>query len=161
MENRIRPITTSPPIRKPPNACTTWPAAAGPSLPRDRISRVVATFSDSRSNVVSSNRVGKLVKSSGLCRNNATISTSTEPVMDVARPRSRISVGSGRISTDSNATTPTASHTSVPGARRRNLPAKPVGGTGTLSDIAHQTCRPTSGTAMPTGGRGTGMPCAA
>ena len=78
MANRIRPITTSPPIRKPPNAATTWPAAAVPSLPRDRISRVVATFSDSRSSVVSSSSVGKLVKSSGRCRNSATISTSTD-----------------------------------------------------------------------------------
>ena len=78
IENTISPISTSPPIRKPPNAATTWPAAQGPSLPCERISRVVATFSDSRSSVVSSSRVGKLVKSSGRSRNNATISTSTE-----------------------------------------------------------------------------------
>ena len=62
MENTIRPMTTSPPIRKPPNAATTWPAASGPSLPCDRISRVVATLSDRRSRVVSSSRVGKEVK---------------------------------------------------------------------------------------------------
>ena len=55
----IRPITTSPPIRKPPNAATTWPAASGPSLPCDRISRVTATLSDRRSSVVSSSSVGK------------------------------------------------------------------------------------------------------
>ena len=65
MLNTISPITTSPPIRKPPNAATTWPAASGPSLPCDRISRVVATFSDSRSRVVSRSSVGKLLKSSG------------------------------------------------------------------------------------------------
>ena len=78
MANRMTPITTSPPIRNPPNACTTWPAAAGPSLPCERISRVVATLSDRRSSVVSSSRVGKLVKSSGRCRNIATIRTRTE-----------------------------------------------------------------------------------
>ena len=48
---------TSPPIRKPPNAATTWPAASGPSLPCDRIRRVTATFSDRRSSVVSSSSV--------------------------------------------------------------------------------------------------------
>ena len=63
--NRMSPITTSPPIKKPPNAATTFPAAVGPSLPCDRMRRVVATFSDSRSSVVSSRSVGKLVKSSG------------------------------------------------------------------------------------------------
>ena len=59
IEKMIRPITTSPPIRKPPNAATTWPAASGPSLPCDRIRRVMATFSDRRSSVVSSSSVGK------------------------------------------------------------------------------------------------------
>ena len=114
--NRIRPITTSPPIRKPPNAATTWPAAVAPSLPWLRIRRVVATLSDRRSRVVSSSRVGNEVKSSGRRRNSATISTSTDRVSESARPTSRITVGSGRISTESSATTPSARPTSVPGA---------------------------------------------
>ena len=112
----IRPITTSPPIRKPPNAATTWPAALSPSFPCDRISRVVATFNDSRSRVVNSSSVGKLVKSSGLRRNNATISTSTEAVIDSASPMSSRNVGNGSTRTDSSATTPKARPISLPGA---------------------------------------------
>ena len=121
MLNTIRPITTSPPIRKPPNAATTWPAASMPSLPCDRISRVVATFSDRRNSVVSSSNVGKLEKSSGRFRNSATISTSTDAVIDSDNPRSSRNVGSGMTSTDSSATTPRASPTSLPGAYWRTV----------------------------------------
>ena len=116
MENTISPITTSPPIRKPPNAATTCPAALSPSLPCDRISRVVATFSDRRSSVVSSNNVGKLVKSRGRRRNSATISTSTALVIDNANPMSSNTVGSGTTSTESSPTTPSANPISLPGA---------------------------------------------
>ena len=116
MANRITPITTSPPIRKPPNAATTWPAASGPSLPWLRISRVVATFSDRRSSVVSSSSVGKDVKSSGRFRNSATMSTRTEAVMEMASPMSSSTVGNGITSTASSMTMPKASPTSVPGA---------------------------------------------
>ena len=59
MAKTISPTTTSPPIRKPPKAETTWPAAAGPSCPWVRMVRVVATFSASRSSVVSSRRSGR------------------------------------------------------------------------------------------------------
>ena len=123
IEKMISPITTSPPIRKPPNAATTWPAASGPSLPWERISRVTATFSDRRSSVVSSSSVGKLEKSSGRLRNSATIRTSTAAVMERASPRSSNRVGRGRISTESNRTTPMARPMSVPGAnwRRRTM----------------------------------------
>ncbi len=115
MANRMSPITTSPPIRKPPNAATTRPAALAPSLPCARISRVVATLRDSRNSVVNSSSVGKLVKSRGRCRNIATISTSTAAVTERASPKSSTIVGSGRIRTDSSTTTPNASPTSVPG----------------------------------------------
>ena len=118
--NKINPMTTSPPIKKPPNAATTCPAAVAPSCPWLRISRVVATFSDRRSNVVSSSRVGKLVKSSGRRRNSDTISTSTDAVIDSARPRSSSTVGNGMINTANRNTTPSASPTSVPGAYRRS-----------------------------------------
>ena len=127
MENRIRPITTSPAIRKPPNAATTWPAASMPSLPCDRISRVVATFSDSRNNVVSSSNVGKLEKSSGRVRNSATINTSTAAVIEIARPMSSRNGGSGSTSTDSNATTPSARPISLPGAYLRTPSMTPAG----------------------------------
>ena len=75
---------------------------------------MVATFSDRRSKVVSSSSVGKLVKSSGLARNIATINTNTAIVTDKARPRSSTTGGSGRISTDNKPTTPSANPTSVP-----------------------------------------------
>ena len=125
IENTISPITTSPPIRKPPNAATTWPAASGPSLPCDRISRVTATLSDRRRRVVSSKSVGKLEKSSGRLRNRATIRTSTEAVMESARPRSSRRVGSGRISTESSATTPMARPMSLPGVNWRRREVRP------------------------------------
>ena len=84
---------------------------------------MVATFSDSRSSVVNSSKVGKLVKSSGRCRNSATISTRTDAVIDSARPRSSSTVGSGSTRTASSMTTPSASPISVPGAycRRNSL----------------------------------------
>ena len=68
MAKRIRPMTTSPPMRKPPKAATTWPAASGPSLPWLRMRRVVATLSESRNSVVSRRSCGKLVKSRGRSR---------------------------------------------------------------------------------------------
>ena len=77
---------------------------------------MVATFSDRRSSVVSSSSVGNEVKSSGRVRNIATISTSTDAVMDSARPRSNSTVGSGSTSTANSPTTPRARPTSVPGA---------------------------------------------
>ncbi len=115
MANRMTPMTTSPPIKNPPNAATTWPAASEPSLPWLRISRVVATFSERRNSVVSSSRVGKEVKSSGRFRNSATMSTRTEAVMEIARPISSSTVGNGMTSTASSMTMPNASPTSVPG----------------------------------------------
>ena len=119
MAKSITPITTSPPIRNPPKACTTWPAAPGPSAPWLRMSRVVATLSERRSSVVSSRRVGKLVKSSGRVRNIATISTRTDAVTESARPRSSSTGGSGSTNTASSATTPRANPTSVPGSMGR------------------------------------------
>ena len=116
MQNSMRPIATLSAIRKPPNAATTWPAASMPSLPCDRINRVVATFNDRRNSVVSSKSVAKLETSSGRLRNSATIRTSTDAVIDSARPRSSKNGGSGSTSTDSSATTPSARPTSLPGA---------------------------------------------
>ena len=125
IKNRISPITTSPPIRKPPKAATTWPAASGPSLPCDRISRVVATLSDRRSNVVSSSSVGKEEKSSGRLRNSDTISTRTAAVIDIDRPKSNSSGGSGSTRTESSATTPSASPMSLPGENCRSRAVNP------------------------------------
>ena len=120
MAKTIIPTITSPPIRKPPKAATTWPAASGPSCPWLRMVRVVATFSARRSSVVSSSSCGKAVKSSGVRRNSATISTSTARVMDSARPASSSRVGSGTTSTASSRPTPTARVTSPPGWKRRS-----------------------------------------
>ena len=110
----MTPIRTSPPIRKPPNAATTWPAASGPSKPCDSTSRVVATLSDRRSSVLISSRVGKLVKSSGRTMNRPTIRISTLAVIDRDRPQSSRKGGSGRTRMVSRAMTPNASPRSLP-----------------------------------------------
>src|SRR3954447_16645789 len=51
MPKTMAPMTMLPCITKLPKAWMTWPAAAAPSCPRPRISRVEARFSDSRSMV--------------------------------------------------------------------------------------------------------------
>ena len=58
MKNTTRPMTKFPPIMKLPNASITWPAAPGPACPFDRMRRVDARFSDSRSIVAISRTVG-------------------------------------------------------------------------------------------------------
>jgi hypothetical protein len=63
--NTMMPITKLPLITKLPKASMTWPAAAEPSCPCDRIRRVEARFSDSRSMVEISSTVGKAENSSG------------------------------------------------------------------------------------------------
>ena len=57
--NTMMPITKLPLITKLPNASMTWPAAAVPSCPRDRMRRVEARLSASRSMVAISRMVGK------------------------------------------------------------------------------------------------------
>ena len=101
IEKMMAPTTTSPPIRKPPNAATTRPAAYGPSLPCDRMSRAVATFSDSRRIVVSSSRVGRLEKSSGFSSDSEISSTRIEAMNDSASAMSNRTVGIGRIRIES------------------------------------------------------------
>jgi hypothetical protein len=54
-----------PPITNSPKAAMTLPAASWPFWPLSRITRVEATFSASRSMVVISSTIGKMVKSSG------------------------------------------------------------------------------------------------
>src|SRR5471032_1130808 len=54
----MMPMTKLPPITKLPNASMTWPAAAVPSWPCDRINRVEARLSDSRNMVEISRIVG-------------------------------------------------------------------------------------------------------
>ena len=72
IEKITRPTTmlsapVAPPVTNSPNARTTPPAANSPSAAaRVRISRVVATFSTSRNSVVTSNREGKTLNSSGV-----------------------------------------------------------------------------------------------
>ena len=106
----------------------TWPAAAVPSWPWERMSRVEARLSDSRSIVASSSTVGKEEKSSGRSMNSATIRTSTEKVIESARPMSSTSGGSGRTSTESS--THHAEREPHVGARgtQAQRPAQPVSG---------------------------------
>ena len=74
----MTPITTLPCMMKRPNDSITWPAAAGPSWPWPRISRVEARLSASRSMVAISSTVGKALNSSGFSMNSAVSRISTE-----------------------------------------------------------------------------------
>ncbi|GBR47189.1 hypothetical protein GRO01_22200 [Gluconobacter roseus NBRC 3990] len=76
---------------------------------------MVATSRDSLNRVVKSNNVGNEVKSRGLLRNKATISTRIDEVTERDKPISRIKVGSGNISIDKSAETDSASPISEPG----------------------------------------------
>ena len=107
--NTIIPITKLPLITKLPKASMTWPAAAVPSWPCDRISRVEAMFSDSRSMVEISSTVGNAENSSGAWMNREVIRIRIETVIEIARNRSSTSEGSGRISTTRMVRTPNAS----------------------------------------------------
>ena len=116
IENNIAPITTSPPIRKPPKAATTCPAEYRPWYPWLNIKRVVATSRDRRNNVVSNNNVGKDVKSNGFFKNNATIKTNIDNVTEIDKPISRANVGRGKISIKRRPATKSARPTSDPGS---------------------------------------------
>ena len=107
--NTIIPITKLPDITKLPNASMTWPAAAVPSCPFDRISRVEAMFSDSRIMVEISRMVGNDENSSGAWMNSEVIRIRIETVIEIARKRSSTIEGSGRISTTRMVRTPNAS----------------------------------------------------
>ena len=106
------PMTKLPDTMKREKPSITPPAALGPVCPSDRISRVEATFSDSRSMVTTSNSVGKELKSSGRGIHSATIRISTDSDREIARPKSRITGGSGTKSTASTSVTPSAKATS-------------------------------------------------
>ena len=107
--NTMMPITKLPHITKLPNASMTWPAAAVPSWPFDRISRVEAMFSDSRSMVEISRMVGNDENSSGAWMNSEVIRIRIDTVIEIARNRSSTIEGSGRISTTRMVRTPNAS----------------------------------------------------
>ena len=107
--NTMMPITKLPLITKLPNASMTWPAAAVPSWPRDRIRRVEARLSASRSMVEISRMVGNEENSSGVWMNSAVIRISTDRMIEIARNMSSTTAGSGRISTTRMVITPIAS----------------------------------------------------
>ena len=86
----------------------TWPAAAVPSWPWLRISRVEAMFSDSRSMVEIRSTVGNDENSSGAWMNSAVIRIRIDTVIEIARNRSSTIAGSGRISTTRMVRTPKA-----------------------------------------------------
>ena len=107
--NTIIPITKLPLITKLPKASMTWPAAAVPSCPFDRISRVEARLSDSRSMVEISKMVGNAENSSGVWMNSEVIRIRIDSVIEIARNRSSTTAGSGRISTTKMVRMPSAS----------------------------------------------------
>ena len=82
--NTMMPMTKLPLITKLPNASMTWPAAAVPSWPRDRMRRVEARLSASRSMVAISSTVGKAENSSGVWMNSAVIRISTDRMIEMA-----------------------------------------------------------------------------
>ncbi len=107
--NTMMPITKLPLITKLPNASITCPAAVVPSCPRDRMRRVEARLSDSRSMVAISSTVGKAENSSGVWMNRAVIRISTDRMIEIASAMSSRGAGSGRIRTTRIAITPIAS----------------------------------------------------
>ena len=107
-------MTKSPLITKLEKPAMTWPAACVPSLPCDRMRRVVAMLSDRRSIVAISRMVGKDEKSSGRWIHSATIRISTESAIEKARPMSIRKAGIGRNSTVRMKTMPIAKPTSRP-----------------------------------------------
>ena len=109
----MMPMTKLPPITNRPNASMTWPAAAVPSWPWARMSRVEARLSASRNMVAIKRMVGKAENSSGAWMNNEVISTSTENVIEIASEKSSRSGGSGRMRTIRMAIMPTASPISL------------------------------------------------
>ena len=98
--------------------------AGGVRSPRrrcDRIRRVVAMLSASRSIVAISSTVGKAEKSSGLWIHSATIRISTDSAIENASPMSIRNAGSGRNSTVRMKTMPSAKPTSCPLLRSTGL----------------------------------------
>ncbi len=92
----IRPMTKSPDITRLAKPAMTPPAASWPSLPWDRMTRVVAMFSASRVIVAISRMVGKDEKSSGFWIHSETIRISTEKAIEKASPISIRNGGIGR-----------------------------------------------------------------
>ncbi len=126
----MMPMTKLPPITKWPNASMTWPAAAVPSWPCARMSRVEARLSASRSIVAISSTVGKAENSSGAWMNSDVIRISTENVIEMASEKSSSSGGSGRMRMTRIAIMPTASPISlrlsmVPRSARRESAVSP------------------------------------
>ena len=107
------PITKFPATMNLENPWITSPAACIPAWPSLRISRVEATFSDSRSMVVTSSSVGKELNCKGDGIQSATMKISTESESDSASPKSNRIGGSGRNSTASTSAMPTAKLTSL------------------------------------------------
>ena len=138
MPKTMMPMTKLPPMTKPPKASMTRPAASVPSWPLARISRVEATLRDRRTMVASKRTVGKVLKSRGVSMKRAVIRTSTEKVMEIARPRSSSHVGRGRISTTRMVMTPSASAMSPrrPTASKCSRTLVPVPSTGAVAGEA-------------------------
>jgi len=78
------------------------------------MSRVVEMLSASRKIVATKSTVGKAENSSGFWIHNATIRISTESAIDVARPKSINTAGTGRKNRHRIRTMPTAKAMSLP-----------------------------------------------
>ena len=95
--NTNSPTAKLPPIRNAPNASITWPAAAPPSWPWTRTTRVDATLSARRSSVANSRTEGKDEKSSGFSAFIAAIRIATDSAMLSTKNASSTNAGVGTI----------------------------------------------------------------
>ncbi len=84
-----------------------------PAYPSSRISRVEATFNESRNNVMNSSKEGNPVKSDGSRRYRITSNVSNDSEMLMASSVSSRKLGIGTISNRTVPSKPTASHRSL------------------------------------------------
>ncbi len=111
-------------------------------VPCDRMRRVEARFSASRSIVAMSSTVGKDENSSGLWMNSAVMRIMTEEMIDTASIRSRMSAGSGKIRMIRMPMTPAAIHRSGRRSQAATSPADmPMALAGLAPDVTASVMR--------------------
>ena len=123
MAKTMTPMIGLAPIISWPKAWMMWPAPCVPSWPLPRIRRVEARFRPRRNRVVNSSTVGKAVNSSGRLIISEVIRISTAVVIEMARKRSSMNGGIGRIISTMIPTTPMARPISPRATQLQMVPA--------------------------------------